>query len=218
MANLWREVRWSIMTAISACTTGVVHPAAAQRGDSATTGVPATITCGACIGGPTIGLRPTTSMSVAPDTTRRRAIEYSDAYAVRLKIHQIGSYIELPLFAAEYFVGQKVLNDERADPTRRSSLRGTHGAIARGLELLFAVNTVTGGWNLIESRHDPAGRTRRWIHSIAMLAADGGFVATAASAGSARGGGTNPDRHRNLAIGSMAVATAATVMMWLWKD
>ena len=168
--------------------------------------------------GPRAGLTPIGLADRAQDTTRRRAIEYSDAYAVRLKIHQIGSYIELPLFATEYFVGQKVLRDEQTDPSRRSSLKGTHGAIASGLEILFAVNTITGGWNLIESRHDPAGRTRRWIHSIAMLAADGGFVATAGSAHGARGGGSNANQHRNLAIGSMALATAATVMMWLWKD
>ncbi|MGH7523427.1 MAG: hypothetical protein ACREK8_03890 [Gemmatimonadales bacterium] len=173
--------------------------------------------CGACIGGPIVGLRPV-PVSPTADTGRSRAIEYSNAYAVRLKIHQIGSYIELPLFAAEYFVGNKVLNDERADPSRRSSLKGTHSAIASGLEILFAVNTVTGGWNLIESRHDPAGRARRWIHSITMLVADGGFVATAGSAGSARGGGNSADTHRNLAIASMGLATAATLMMWLWKD
>ena len=173
--------------------------------------------CGACLAGSAIGLRSVPATPIA-DTGRPRAIEYSSAYAVRLKIHQIGSYIELPLFAAEYFVGEKVLSDERADPLRRSSLKGTHSAIASGLELLFAVNTVTGGWNLIESRHDPAGRTRRWIHSIAMLVADGGFVATAGSAGSARGGGDNASQHRTLAIASMGLATAATLMMWLWKD
>lgn len=188
----------------------LAQSAAAQEADS----LPRA--CGACGAGPQIGLHATPF--VAQDTVRRRAIQYSDAYGVRLKIHQIASYAELPLFAAEYFVGEKVLKDEQADPARRSSLRGTHGAIASGLELLFAVNTVTGGWNLIESRHDPAGRARRWIHSLAMLAADGGFVATAGSARSARGGGTSANQHRALALGSMGLATAATLMMWLWKD
>ncbi|MEP7088007.1 MAG: hypothetical protein ABI884_11925, partial [Gemmatimonadota bacterium] len=51
----------------------------------------------------------TTSIS---DTTTRsqrtRAVEYSDAYHTRLKIHQIGAYAMLPLFITEYFVGQKL--------------------------------------------------------------------------------------------------------------
>jgi hypothetical protein len=51
-----------------------------------------------------------------------------------------------------------------------------------------------------------------------MLAADAGFVATAGSAGSARGGGTSANTHRALAIGSMGLATASTLMMWLWKN
>lgn len=201
------------------CVVGIAQPVAAQRSDSATVSSKIGPTdCGACIAGAQAGLRALAVAAQPQDTVRRRAIEYSDAYAVRLKIHQIGSYIELPLFAAEYFVGEKVLKDEQANPGHRSSLRGTHGQLASGLELLFAVNTITGGWNLIDSRRDPAGRARRWIHSLAMLAADGGFVATAGSTRSARGGGTSANQHRALAIGSMGLATAATVMMWLWKD
>ena len=152
------------------------------------------------------------------DTTRPRAIVYSNGYYTRLTIHRIASYAELPLFAAEYFVGTKVLNDERDNPGVRSSLRGTHGMLATGLEALFALNTVTGVWNLIEARHDPAGRTRRWLHSLTMLAADAGFVATAGSTRSARGGGTSASTHRAWAIGSMGLATASTLMMWLWKN
>jgi hypothetical protein len=170
--------------------------------------------CTNCIHGPRIEL----AAALAQDTSRHKAIEYSSAYGTRLTIHRIASYAALPLFAAEYFVGTKVLNDEQANPAVRSSSRGLHSTIATGLEALFAVNTVTGVWNLVEARHDPAGRARRWIHSLAMLAADGGFVATASAAGSARGGGQNADQHRSLALASMGVATAATVMMWLWKD
>jgi hypothetical protein len=180
------------------------------QGDSVAHAVPGTT----WIHGPRIEL----AIAVAQDTGRPKAIVYSDAYGTRLTIHRIASYVELPLSAAEYFVGKKVLDDEQANPAIRSSARGIHGTIASGLEALFAVNTVTGVWNLIEARHDPAGRTRRWIHSLAMLAADGGFVATAASAGSARHGGQSANQHRSLGIASMGVATAATIMMWLWKD
>lgn len=173
--------------------------------------------CGACSAGIRAGLAPVAPL-IPQDTGRQRAIEYSNMYHTRLTIHRIASYAELPLFAAEYFVGKKVLDDERANPGVRSSSKGAHSAIATGLEALFAVNTITGVWNLIESRHDPAGRPRRWIHSILMLVADAGFVATASAAGDASGGGTNANHHRSLAIGSMGVATVATVMMWIWKD
>jgi hypothetical protein len=155
------------------------------------------------------------------DTGRPRAIEYSDDYALRLKIHQIGSYAILPLFVTEYFVGEKLLTDERNNrniPNYQPSIKGLHSGIATGLGVVFTSNTITGLWNLIESRHDPAGRTRRWVHSLAMLVADAGFVMTAQAAGDAKRTDAGADRHRNLAIGSMSLATAASVMMWLWKD
>jgi hypothetical protein len=194
---------------------GLAPAAAAQRPD-AVAPTSDTNACGACITATEVGLRPVAVSR--QDTGRTRAIAYSNGYYTRLTIHRIASYTELPLFVAEYFVGTKVLNDERADPAVRSSLRGTHSAIASGLEALFAINTVTGVWNLIDARHDPSGRTRRWLHSLTMLAADAGFVATAGSAGSARGGGTSANTHRSLAIGSMGLATASTLMMWLWKN
>jgi hypothetical protein len=213
---LRRRTAGLIVAGLAWCSPGFARPAAAQRAD-AVASISDTNACGACITAAEVGLR---ALPTAPqqDTTRRHAITYSNGYYTRLAIHRIASYAELPLFVAEYFVGTKVLNDEQADPARRSSLRGTHSAIASGLEGLFAINTVTGVWNLIDARHDPSGRTRRWLHSLTMLAADAGFVATAGSAGSARGGGTSANTHRALAIGSMGLATASTLMMWLWKN
>lgn len=218
MKARWLQLGGGALAAVVAASVCVAVPAGAQRADSISAnsggaGGP----CGACIAATEVGLRPLPPVS-RQDTARPRAIVYSNGYYTRLTIHRIASYAELPLFAAEYFVGAKVLNDERANPGRRSSLRGTHGMIASGLEGLFALNTVTGVWNLVESRHDPSGRTRRWLHSLTMLAADAGFVATAGSARSARGGGTSANTHRAWAIGSMGLATASTLMMWLWKN
>src|SRR4051812_48754002 len=51
------------------------------------------------------------SSSAGADTLPRRrprAIEYSDWYYRRLQIHKWGSYIELPLFAGEYWLGNKL--------------------------------------------------------------------------------------------------------------
>jgi hypothetical protein len=191
----------------------------AQQVDSTVTdSIAGTPTCNICLHAPRPGLDFTADGTVQ-DSTRRRAIEYSDAYGTRLTIHRIGSYVELPLFATEYILGQKLLTEETAGPLPRgSSLKSAHSLVAGGLGALFAINTVTGLWNLIEARHDPAGRTRRWIHSLMMLAADGGFFWTASVAGQARRTLVGADTHRNIAIGSMGIATAATLMMWLWKD
>jgi hypothetical protein len=59
--------------------------------------------------------------------------------------------------------------------------KGAHVAVGVGIGALFGINTVTGVWNLWESRKDPNGRTRRVVLSILMLASDAGFVATPAS-------------------------------------
>jgi hypothetical protein len=160
--------------------------------------------------------------------TRPRAIEYSNAYGTRLAIHRYASYAELPLFAAEYALGQRILNGERNGNPASDGTRSAHRVVAGGLGVLFAVNTVTGVWNLVEARHDPSGRTRRNLHALGMLLADAGFAWTASLAGGAHEGddfqGTTTarvdagTRHRNVAIASMSVATVSTLMMWLWKD
>jgi len=161
--------------------------------------------------------------AIRQDTLRRRAkaIELSDAYAVRLKIHQIGSYLEFPVFAAELLVGQRLYNDQQKGVRSSSGLRGAHGALAAGLGVLFGVNTITGAWNLVEGWPDSKGRARRTIHSVAMLLADAGFLVTAATAPhefERFEGGSSPQTHRTWAISSSALATAATLMMWLWKN
>ncbi len=166
------------------------------------------------------------SSDATSDTTirrRTRALQLSGAYAVRLKIHQVGSFLEFPVFAAEILVGQKLARDRDAGTGSSSSLRGAHSALAAGLGVLFGVNTITGTWNLVEGWDDPKGRTRRVIHSVAMLAADAGFLLTAGTApGDDRfesgGRGNSVGTHRAWAISSSAIATAATLMMWLWKS
>lgn len=144
-------------------------------------------------------------------TRRRRAVEHSSGYYTRRDIHKIASYATLPLFAAEYYVGQRLY-------TGHENLRGAHSALAAGIAGLFAVNTVTGLWNLLEDKQSE-GRTRRWVHGLAMLVADAGFVATAATAPGDDGNeGGNRSLHRGLAITSGSVALGSYLMMLLWKD
>ena len=149
-----------------------------------------------------------------PDTLQRRhAVTYSEWYNRRLTMHRIGSYTVLPLFAGEYVLGNQLMHGNTD-----GGVKPAHVAVATGIGALFTVNTVTGLWNLWDSREDPAGRTRRTIHAITMLASDAGFVWTGAIAGDAKRSNANARRHRNVALGSIGVATIGTAMMWLWKD
>jgi hypothetical protein len=140
------------------------------------------------------------------------AFTYSEGYQTRRKIHMYASYATLPLFVAQYFVGQKLY-----DGTGTDSTKSAHGALVAGMAGLFAVNTVTGVWNMWEARKDPNGRTRRTIHGLMMLVADAGFVATGALApdSEGEGGGSSGNRslHRNVALTSMGIATASYLMM-----
>jgi hypothetical protein len=192
----------------------VLAPQAAAQAVAADTG-----TSGPRLSALAVSFATDTSLRPAADTGGRpRAIEYSDAYYTRLAIHRYASYAELPLFAVEYVLGQKLLNGDRTGNRASSGTRSAHTVVAGGLGVLFAVNTVTGVWNAIEARHDPSGRTRRNLHSWSMLLADAGFLYTASLAGGAKHSLDGANRHRNAAIASISLATASTLMMWLWKD
>jgi hypothetical protein len=167
------------------------------------------------------------SAAVVDDSVRRRpkAVEYSDLYYTSLKVHRLASYLTLPLFVGMYFSGSYLWKH----PGSHGLARDVHGPMAAGVAGLFAVNTVTGVYNLWTERKEPKGRTRRWVHGVAMLIADAGFVAVGSTAPEHErdSGGTPPpplsqqsgaNTHRNLAIASMGLALGSYVMMLLWKD
>ena len=150
---------------------------------------------------------------VVADTLRRprpRAIEYSDWYSRRATIHKWGSFTMLPLFAAQYYTGSRLMERGADAP---ALARRAHGPVATGVAALFAVNTVTGVWNLWEARHDPDERTRRIAHAILMLTADAGFAATGLLADEAEGSGDARDRHRAVALASVGTALAGYALM-----
>jgi hypothetical protein len=162
--------------------------------------------------------RVTATLSVdSAQGQRPHAVEYSRAYETRLAIHHWSSFATLPLFAAEYYVGQKLIHDAAPD----SRWRGPHQAVATGVAGLFALNTVTGVWNLWDARKDPNDRVRRYVHAALMIAADAGFVATAATApdddGLAGSRSAAAGRHRGIAVASMGAAAVGYVMMLVWK-
>jgi hypothetical protein len=140
------------------------------------------------------------------------ATTYSSGYELRLKIHKYASIATLPLFATELALGQSLYNTPET-----GSKKTAHGIVGAGIVGLFGVNAVTGVWNLWESRDDPNGRKLRIAHSVLMLAASGGFVATTATAPSIHRDSTvltgNKALHRDLAIASISVGTVGYVLM-----
>ena len=95
--------------------------------------------------------------------------------------------------------------------------RNAHIAIGAAIGGLFAVNTVTGAWNLWDARKDPHGRKLRLAHGLLMMAADAGFLATAALGPNRE----SPDyldgrsTHRAVALTSIGVGTVGYLIMLL---
>jgi hypothetical protein len=145
------------------------------------------------------------------------AVEHSDAYLRRAKIHKIASVATLPLFAAELALGQSIYNSTNVSGSRKSA----HIAVGTGIIALFGVNTITGAWNLFgEDRRDPKGRGLRWVHAILMMASDAGFAATAATGphGNRRAPLTIPtgeSTHRAIAFSAIGAGTTGYLIMLL---
>ena len=154
----------------------------------------------------TIELAPASAQATAPPPV---AFEYSDGYRLRAKIHKVASFATVPLFGAEAIIGQSLYSD----PTQAK--KDAHLVTAAGIGALFAVNTTTGVWNLIEARKDPVHRSRRLAHSLMMLAADAGFLATAALGPESEHGDSEGSRatHRAVAFTSIGLASASYAIM-----
>lgn len=144
---------------------------------------------------------------------RTLAFEYSDAYRTRAKIHKYASVATLPLFATEFALGQSLYNNPS------DSKKGAHIAIGTGIVGLYGVQAVTGVWNLVEASKDPnpAGKKRRLVHSILMLASGAGFAITPATAPDGHdrreSGGSSASTHRAIAFTSIGIGTAGYLLM-----
>jgi hypothetical protein len=150
-----------------------------------------------------------------PQPLHAAAIEHSDAYQTRAKIHKYASFATLPLFAAEVALGESLYNT----PAGTRVNVGAHAAVGAGIVGLFGLNTVTGAWNLFgEGWQDKDGRTLRVVHGLLMMASDVGFLATEATGPKSGGQGaltfeTAKATHRNIAFASIGVATAGYLIM-----
>lgn len=156
-----------------------------------------------------------------PDADQARrpiAIEYSHAYEVRLKIHKYASFATLPLFGAEWWLGQSLYSNTPAD--RGDSRKGLHAFVGASIIGLFGVNTVTGAWNMFgEGWKDPNHHTLRLVHGLLMMASDVGFVWTTRTGPNSRRVSealtyeSDKAYHRDIAIASISTATVGYLIM-----
>jgi len=160
------------------------------------------------------------SLQLEPDTTaprrRRKSVQVSDWYERRLRIHRYLAYTTIPLYAFQAIAGNQLYQESSGAPEWAKT---GHRIGATALATVFTVNTVTGLWNLWDSRSVPQGRTRRTIHTILMLASDAGFTyAGVKLSEEAENSLAKRRQHRNLAYASMGVAIAGSGMMLIWRD
>jgi hypothetical protein len=152
----------------------------------------------------------------APTQQRVKAVEVSEWYGRRLTLHRRLSYSIIPLFGFQYAAGSQIWDKGAAAP--QWARRG-HRIGAATLAGVFTVNTVTGVWNMWESRGVPQGRTRRWIHATSMLAADVGF--TWAGARLSEQAETSLEKrrlHRTVALSSIALSLTSGLIMKFTND
>jgi hypothetical protein len=147
---------------------------------------------------------------------RRRAIEVSEWYERRLRIHRYGAYAMFPLFAAQAFAGNEIYKDPHNAPEWAKT---THRVGATGLATIFTLNTVTGLWNLWDSRAATQGRTRRTAHALLMLASDAGFTYAGVKLSNEAENSVEKRReHRAWAYGSMATALTGVAVATLGRE
>jgi hypothetical protein len=150
---------------------------------------------------------------IVPDTTRRRrAAQHSDLYYTRLTIHRWASYATIPLFVAQYVVGQDLYDGDDGnggdDDDDGGGNKSLHVGLGVSIGVLFGVNTLTGGWNLVEGWHDTGVKQK--AHAALMLLSDAGFLATALTTPE---GSERKSTHRALAITSGVTALVGYALM-----
>lgn len=159
-----------------------------------------------------ITLLPPLALPADTPRARPRAVEVSDWYERRLRIHRYLSYTVLPVFAVQYAAGRQLFDKGSTAPEWAKT---THRIGATTLAGVFTVNTVTGVWNLWDSRSVADKRALRYAHAILMLAADAGF--TYAGAKLSREAETSLEKrkqHRTIALASIGVSTVSGLMMY----
>lgn len=155
-------------------------------------------------------------IAIVGDTTPRKrpkAIEVSDDYSTRLKIHRIASYAMLPLSVTQYLAGTALYNADSKGEPRPQWATSIHRPMAYAIGALFLTNTVTGSMNWWETRDQEAGRAWRTLHAALMLASDAGFAYAGSIGTNAKFSYQDRDTHRKWATISLATAVTSYLLM-----
>ena len=155
------------------------------------------------------------------DTTRRRAraVEVSEWYGRRLTIHRTLSFAMLPVFASQYIAGSKLYEAQQVGGSPAPSwARPVHKAGAVTVAGIFGVNTVTGVWNLWDSRHTREHRWLRYTHAAVMLGSDAAFAYTGIKLSQdAKQSFVKRDQHRRVALYAIGASTVSGVVMKIFN-
>lgn len=150
-----------------------------------------------------------------PRHRRRKTVDVSEWYSRRLTIHRYVAFATLPVFAVQYAAGQQLFAKSRDAPTWAKT---THRVGATLLAGMFTVNTVTGLWNLWDSRSVPDKRVLRTIHALTMLTADAGFTYAGAKLSNEAETSLQKRReHRTIALSCMGLTMGSAFMMKLFN-
>jgi hypothetical protein len=146
-----------------------------------------------------------------PVRQRVRAIEVSEWYSRRLTLHRRLSYTVIPLFGFQAVAGNQIWQGGRNAP---AWARDGHRYGAATIAGVFTVNTVTGLWNLWDSRSVTEGRARRYLHATSMLVADFGFTwAGAKLSEQAETDFAKRRLHRKVALTSIGISVTSGLLM-----
>jgi len=157
----------------------------------------------------------TTAYDTATPRPRPKVVEISDWYYRRLTIHRIVAYATVPVFGLQWAAGDQLYRKGSDAPTWAKSM---HRAGATALAGMFTVNTVTGLWNLWDSRSVPDHRALRTVHALTMLAADAAFTyAGAKLSNEAETSASKRQLHRTIALSAMGVTVLSGVAMKIWN-
>jgi hypothetical protein len=164
---------------------------------------------------------PSPALAEQQDTTRRRAraVEVSEWYGRRLVIHRTLAYAMLPVYATQYVAGTKLYDAQRAGGTPAPSwARPLHKTGAYTIAGIFGVNTVTGVWNLWDSRHTEQNRWLRYSHAAVMIGADAAFAYTGMKLSKeAANSQLKRDQHRRVALYAIGASTASGLVMKIFN-
>jgi len=124
-------------------------------------------------------LRLSAGESQAALPRRPLPVEYSEGYKTRAKIHKISSFATLPLFVANYFVGQDLYDNPGQSESNNRHGWLSHHAVRSALAMAapeFLVH-ATQGWARLYADSKAVSTGVMYIHLAGLLLGGGAAVA-----------------------------------------